>query len=365
MTEREFLNAWQKDFPAGFSVSLSYRDVRYRLWKKDDGNWTAVVTVAGKFVEFFGTNRDAVDARVREEIESASDIPSRCGACGELGCGGRCVAGAWKRIGEKAMKSKVEFCGGPMDGQVEQVNDDLQTFRLTVHDPDQVMETTHYYRRGDLAERKFVYSGATRQRITSHWSWMNAIPNRTVRYPDGCKVACYNAGHDALPRTCPTCRHGDIDAIGEACSFKERKDDALRARNVSADPLRAVAVEVHAALGIGGCRVQQKGSQMNIKTHFDPKPIPFRDFDYTAVTDNYDGAADARSPIGHGRTEAEAVTDLQRQIDGEAGNPDLHADQRPYCEHCRELPPGTPTVMRGGIEWCLDCDAANGGPAQG
>jgi hypothetical protein len=57
-----------------------------------------------------------------------------------------------------------------MDGQVEQVNDDLQTFRLTVHDPDQVMETTHYYRRGDLAERKFVYSGATRQRITSHWS---------------------------------------------------------------------------------------------------------------------------------------------------------------------------------------------------
>jgi hypothetical protein len=94
MTEREFLNAWQKDFPAGFSVSLSYRDVRYRLWKKDDGNWTAVVTVAGKFVEFFGTNRDAVDARVREEIESASDIPSRCGACGELGCGGRCVAGA-------------------------------------------------------------------------------------------------------------------------------------------------------------------------------------------------------------------------------------------------------------------------------
>jgi hypothetical protein len=53
---------------------------------------------------------------------------------------------------------------------------------------------------------------------------------------------------------------------------------------------------------------------MNITTHFDPKPVPDRGFDWIAVGDGYDGAPDSACPIGHGRTESEAVADLERQI---------------------------------------------------
>lgn len=35
---------------------------------------------------------------------------------------------------------------------------------------------------------------------------------------------------------------------------------------------------------------------------------------YAIDRDTYDGAPDARSPIGHGETEAEAVADLMEQI---------------------------------------------------
>jgi hypothetical protein len=49
---------------------------------------------------------------------------------------------------------------------------------------------------------------------------------------------------------------------------------------------------------------------MKIITHYDPKPIPVRAFDWTAVTDEYEGG----HPIGHGRTEAEAIEDLREEI---------------------------------------------------
>ena len=50
---------------------------------------------------------------------------------------------------------------------------------------------------------------------------------------------------------------------------------------------------------------------MNIRTHYWPKPIPIRDFDWTAVDeDTYDGDG----PIGHGATEDEAIADLKQQI---------------------------------------------------
>lgn len=44
-----------------------------------------------------------------------------------------------------------------------------------------------------------------------------------------------------------------------------------------------------------------------IITRYDPKPIPVRQFDWVAVTDDYEGA---QSPIGYGATEAEAIADL-------------------------------------------------------
>ena len=51
---------------------------------------------------------------------------------------------------------------------------------------------------------------------------------------------------------------------------------------------------------------------MTIYTHFVYPPIPLRSWDYTAVTDNYDGEG---SPIGYGPTAEAAVQDLIDNID--------------------------------------------------
>lgn len=52
-----------------------------------------------------------------------------------------------------------------------------------------------------------------------------------------------------------------------------------------------------------------------IETSFDYPPIPVRDFDWSAVTDNYDGELDAGfQPVGRGRTEEAAIADLLEQI---------------------------------------------------
>lgn len=58
---------------------------------------------------------------------------------------------------------------------------------------------------------------------------------------------------------------------------------------------------------------------MKIITSFDFPPIPIRDFDWSAVTDNYDCDCDqdgffSTHPIGHGRTEEEAIADLKEQL---------------------------------------------------
>jgi hypothetical protein len=52
---------------------------------------------------------------------------------------------------------------------------------------------------------------------------------------------------------------------------------------------------------------------VKIKTHYDPKPIPARQFDWSAVDDDtYDGEG---CPCGWGATEAEAIKDLQDQME--------------------------------------------------
>lgn len=48
-----------------------------------------------------------------------------------------------------------------------------------------------------------------------------------------------------------------------------------------------------------------------ILTHFVYPPIPVRTFDWSAVTEDYEPGA----PIGYGKTEAEAIEDLQAQIE--------------------------------------------------
>lgn len=49
---------------------------------------------------------------------------------------------------------------------------------------------------------------------------------------------------------------------------------------------------------------------MKIRTTYDPKPIPNRSFDWSAVGDDYEPG----QPIGNGSTENEAIADLKSQI---------------------------------------------------
>ena len=57
---------------------------------------------------------------------------------------------------------------------------------------------------------------------------------------------------------------------------------------------------------------------MKIVTNFVYPPIPDRRFDWSAVTEDYDGAEDAHCPVGWGRTEAEAIADLLEKIEERA-----------------------------------------------
>jgi hypothetical protein len=51
-------------------------------------------------------------------------------------------------------------------------------------------------------------------------------------------------------------------------------------------------------------------------TDFEPKPIPFRGFDWIATLEGYDGAPDSptRHQVGYGSTQVEALADLQEQV---------------------------------------------------
>jgi hypothetical protein len=60
------------------------------------------------------------------------------------------------------------------------------------------------------------------------------------------------------------------------------------------------------------------GKRERIITHFEYPPIPVRNMDWSAVTDNYDGAPDAHSPIGRGETEEAAIEDLKAQLEDAA-----------------------------------------------
>jgi len=49
---------------------------------------------------------------------------------------------------------------------------------------------------------------------------------------------------------------------------------------------------------------------MKTVTHYDPKPIPSRRFDWSATTADYEPP----QPVGYGATEAEAIADLRAQL---------------------------------------------------
>ena len=50
---------------------------------------------------------------------------------------------------------------------------------------------------------------------------------------------------------------------------------------------------------------------MKIITHYGRPPIPLTRFDWSAVTDDYEGG----DPIGYGPTEQAAIEDLKEQLE--------------------------------------------------
>lgn len=54
---------------------------------------------------------------------------------------------------------------------------------------------------------------------------------------------------------------------------------------------------------------------MIVHTEFVYPPVPWRSDDWSAVTDDYDGAPDSHCPIGTGPTEQAAIDDLMEQIE--------------------------------------------------
>ena len=56
--------------------------------------------------------------------------------------------------------------------------------------------------------------------------------------------------------------------------------------------------------------LRQPKSSQKIVTDYWPKPIPHRQFDWTATEDGYEPGC----PIGYGKTEAEAIKDLREQL---------------------------------------------------
>lgn len=55
-------------------------------------------------------------------------------------------------------------------------------------------------------------------------------------------------------------------------------------------------------------------SGRRIVTHYVAPPIPDRSHDWSAVTEDYDGAEDSRCPVGTGPTEDAAIADLLDQL---------------------------------------------------
>ena len=52
-------------------------------------------------------------------------------------------------------------------------------------------------------------------------------------------------------------------------------------------------------------------TKTTIRVEYNPPPIPCRDADWSAVTDDYEPGG----PIGYGRTKVDAVADLIQQLE--------------------------------------------------
>ena len=64
---------------------------------------------------------------------------------------------------------------------------------------------------------------------------------------------------------------------------------------------------------------------LKIKPDYWPKPIPLRQFDWSAVTDNYEPG----DPVGYGATQNEAIADLLELLADRIGSREDSAAEGP------------------------------------
>ena len=64
---------------------------------------------------------------------------------------------------------------------------------------------------------------------------------------------------------------------------------------------------------------------LKIRPDYWPKPIPLRQFDWSAVTDNYEPG----DPVGYGKTQDEAVADLLELLAERIGSREVGAVDGP------------------------------------
>lgn len=90
----------------------------------------------------------------------------------------------------------------------------------------------------------------------------------------------------------------------------------------------AVAEETRSHVDVIDANELDSAAGPRIVTHHDPKPVPSRKWDWTAVDDRtYDGEG---CPVGYGATEAEAIADLQEQLEDDVApitDETLHEDR--------------------------------------
>ena len=82
-------------------------------------------------------------------------------------------------------------------------------------------------------------------------------------------------------------------------------------------PLRTIICPSCEHYGLdANCEACRGNGAINVRSEYWAKPIPPREFDWSAIDDGtYDGAPDSKSnAIGYGETEQDAIDDLLGQI---------------------------------------------------
>jgi len=113
----------------------------------------------------------------------------------------------------------------------------------------------------------------------------------------------------------------DIDSMLKTLSIKTKEIEKLNCHKKRLIDLietnldvSCLADDIQEIMGTSKPKIKYR---TKIKTNYEVKPIPIRNFDWTAVLDDYD-SGDEDSVLGQGRTELEAIEMLLEQLDDKA-----------------------------------------------